>query len=191
MRPNKDEYLMGLAMLAASRTTCIRRGVGCVLANERGHVLAIGYNGVAGGLPHCNQVTGFSFIYANGINKKKQLTGQSTGKMACFGHACEGHWLPPGKDNCEAVHAEQNALLQCDDPWDIHTAYVTLSPCKACMKLLLNTSCKRLVFKEQHADLMPLELWTKAGREYEQLDSITNPLIALLDVVSQGTKPEA
>lgn len=189
MRPNKDEYLMGLAMLAASRTTCIRRGVGCVLANERGHILSIGYNGVAGGMPHCNQVTGFKFIYAKGIDKKKQLTGQSTGEESVYGNVCAGHDLPPGQDNCEAVHAEQNALLQCDDVWDIHTAYVTLSPCKACMKLLLNTGCKRLVFKEQHADLMPLDLWQKAGREFQQMDVITNPLIAFLDVLSQGTKP--
>lgn len=57
-RPTIDEFMMGLAMLASQRTTCIRRGVGCVLANKRGHVLSIGYNGVAAGLLHCNDLQG-------------------------------------------------------------------------------------------------------------------------------------
>jgi len=157
-RPTLDQYLMGFARLAAERTTCIRRGVGCVLANERGHVLAIGYNGVASGLPHCNEETDYY-----------RLTGCSEDTLvAVYGHACAGHDLPPGQDSCEAVHAEQNALLQCRDPWEIHTAYVTLSPCKACLKLLLGTSCKRIVFLEEHVDPAPRELWLKAGREWHQ-----------------------
>ena len=145
MRPSLDEYLMGLAYLASARTTCIRRGVGCVLANVRGHVLAIGYNGVASGLPHCIE-----------------------------GHTCDGHALPPGQDSCEAVHAETNALLQCRDPWSIDTAYVTLSPCKACLKLLLNTGCRRIVFLQEHTDTTPMNLWLKAGRVWEQLKELPN-----------------
>lgn len=149
IRPTLDQYMMSIAKLAATRTTCIRRGVGCVLANERGHILAVGYNGVAAGMPHCNDA--------------KMLDSE----MEYLPHACNGHDLPPGQDSCEAVHAEQNALLQCRDPWAIGTAYVTLSPCKACMKLLLNTSCKRLVILEKHVDTMPLELWERSGRTWE------------------------
>lgn len=140
MRPTLDQYLMSIAQLAATRTTCIRRGVGCVLADRRGHVLSVGYNGVASGLPHCNE-----------------------------SNPCHGHNLPPGQDSCEAVHAEQNALLQCTDPWAISTAYVTLSPCKACLKLLLNTSCERIVFLMEHVDPLPKELWLKAGHKWELL----------------------
>ncbi len=147
-RPTKHEYLMELAVVASRRTTCLRRGVGCVLADERGHVLAIGYNGVARGLPHCNQQV------------------PSTGE---FPYACGGHDLPSGQDACEAVHAEQNALLQCADPDRIRTAYVTLSPCKACLKLLLNTPCERVIFLEEHTDPLPRSLWTKAGRRWERL----------------------
>jgi len=139
-RPTLDQYLMGIAQLAAARTTCIRRGVGCVLANGRGHVLAVGYNGVASGLPHCSTA----------------------------GNACQGHDLPPGQDLCEAVHAEQNALLQCCDPWKIAAAYVTLSPCKACLKLLMNTNCQTIVYLEEHTDPMPKALWLKIGRTWKQ-----------------------
>jgi hypothetical protein len=34
-----------------------------------------------------------------------------------------------GLDVCEAIHAEQNALLQCKDVEQIDTAYVTAMPC--------------------------------------------------------------
>lgn len=147
MRPTLDQYLMELAKIAATRTTCIRRGVGCVLANKRGHVLSIGYNGVARGLPHCNE----------------------RDEHHAWGNLCEGHDLPPGKDQCQAIHAEQNALIQCRDVWEIETAYVTLSPCKACLKLLLNTNCQRIVFLQEHTDPMPKALWLSAGRQWERL----------------------
>lgn len=162
-RPSLDEYLMSLALIAARRTTCIRRGVGCVLANARGHVLSISYNGVAAGLPHCNSEALAPFPnMASHVNK--------SGKRTYFPNACVGHDLPPGQDNCEAVHAEQNALLQCRDPNEISTAYVTLSPCKPCVKLLLNTPCQRIVFYEEHATLEAYALWVdKAGREWINL----------------------
>lgn len=160
MRPDLGHYMMSLAQLAASRTTCIRRGVGCVLTNERGHILAIAYNGVAAGLPHCNEPSRFQ-------------QGPSQPIEVRHHEACVGYDLPPGKDQCEAIHAEQNALLQCRDPWEIETAYVTLSPCKPCLKLLLNTSCRRIVFLEEHVlDKVPEELWRKAGREWINLRSV-------------------
>lgn len=168
-RPSLDQYLMGVAQLAATRTTCIRRGVGCVLSNARGHILAVGYNGVAAGMPHCNEEV------TEQLPTHEMGGGSRFAKVLIRGirvhhpHACKGHDLPPGQDSCEAVHAEQNALLQCRDPWEIDTAYVTLSPCKACMKLLLNTSCSRLVILEKHVDELPLDLWIRAGRTWEIL----------------------
>jgi dCMP deaminase len=148
MRPLLDAYMMELAKVAATRTTCIRRGVGCALMDSRGFLLGLGYNGVASSVPHCNEVHAIGGDYEH------------------LPHVCVGHHLPPGQDSCEAVHAEQNAILQCGDPWKIDTTYVTLSPCKACLKLLLNTSCRRIVFLEEHTDLLPREMWLKAGRSW-------------------------
>jgi deoxycytidylate deaminase len=48
-----------------------------------------------------------------------------------------------GLDVCQAIHAEQNALLQCKDVYDIETIYCTVSPCIHCVKLLLNYFCKK------------------------------------------------
>src|SRR3990167_8057918 len=72
-------------------------------------------------------------------------------------------------DGCQAIHAEQNALLQCRDMYAIHTAYVTASPCMTCCKLLLNTSCQRIVYVEEYPHSAAKDLWTGAGRSWEQL----------------------
>ncbi len=142
MRPSKDMYFSSMALLASSRATCPRRRVGCVLINERGHVLSTGYNGVAAGSRHCTE------------------------------HNCPGASYPSGQglDKCEALHAEQNALLQCRDVWTIDTAYVTASPCVTCTKLLMNTSCKRIVFIDEYPQLEAKELWIGVGRIWQKFD---------------------
>ena len=86
------------------------------------------------------------------------------GGSYCYPHECADSASLSGLnlDACEAVHGEQNALLQCRDVFAIDTAYVTTSPCLTCVKLLLNTSCQRIIFAEPYAHDAPArELWEK------------------------------
>lgn len=161
-RPTKDEWAIGLARLTSTRTTCLRRSVGCVLLSARGHVLATGYNGVAAGMPHCNERA----FKTSSMTHDQRLFRTTTYPNACPGaDAASGTSL----DDCHALHGEQNSLLQCRDVYQIHTAYVTTSPCMTCTKLLLNTSCERIVFDEEYSQGDgPKSLWTKAGRAWEQ-----------------------
>lgn len=167
-RPTRDEWAMGLARLTASRSTCLRRAVGCVLLNERGHVLATGYNGVAAGLPHCNEVTGEmqnpELRTGVGIYRVAEHWEKQT--IPSYNHACPGATAKSGTnlDACGAIHAEQNALLQCRDVYSIDTAYVSTSPCVTCVKLLLNTSCQRIVFAEPYPHGSSERIWVGAGR---------------------------
>ena len=130
-RPSSDEYFLAMAALVSLRATCRRRRVGCVLVDRHKHVLATGYNGVARGVAHCIDT------------------------------ACPGAGLPSGRglDLCEAIHAEQNALLQCRDAKEIETAYITASPCITCIKLFMNTGCKRIVFLEEYPHAAARNLW--------------------------------
>ena len=145
MRPRPDEYFIQMARLVSSRTTCMRRAVGCVLVNDRNHVIATGYNGVAAGQKHCNEHDPFDPLG--------------------YPFACKGAHAESGTDLhlCEAIHAEQNALLQCRDVFEIDTAYVTVSPCITCVKLLMNTSCKRIVTPKIY-DQVAVDLWKNSGR---------------------------
>ena len=144
-----------------------------MLLNARGHVLATGYNGVAAGLPHCNEVTGEVVNPAldRGDGTYREAEHWERDTIHVFGHACSGANSPSGTnlDGCQAIHAEQNALLQCRDIYQIHTCYVTASPCMTCVKLLLNTSCERIVFVEEYPHSAARELWTGAGRAWERL----------------------
>lgn len=178
MRPTRDQWAMGLAMVTSRRATCLRRQVGCVLLNERGHVLATGYNGVAAGRPHCNDVTGQTINPALWVVPENDAPGYFRNAehwemplVPVHDHACPGATAPSGTnlDGCHAVHAEQNAMLQCRDVYAIHTAYVTASPCITCTKLLLNTSCQRIVFLEPYPHSDAQALWESAGRLWERL----------------------
>lgn len=58
-RPSWDEYFMATALLIASRSTCSRLNVGCVIVSEgrqKNRIIAAGYNGFLPGAPHISQV---------------------------------------------------------------------------------------------------------------------------------------
>lgn len=54
-RPTWDEYFIEVARVVATRSTCDRAQVGCVIVRER-RILTTGYNGSPAGLPHCTEV---------------------------------------------------------------------------------------------------------------------------------------
>ena len=160
MRPDHETIFLAQAVLSSQRGTCRRRKVGCVLVDRHNHVLSTGYNGGASGEPHCLDVP------------------------------CAGADLPSGTglSTCEAIHAEANALLQCKDVHAIVTAYVTASPCTDCVKLLLNTSCRRVVaLKPYTHDAASRARWERSGREWLVVSQETRDAvaIALLEAAKQ------
>ena len=54
MRPSWDQYFMQLASLAARRSNCMKRRVGCVIVREK-RVISTGYNGTPRNLRNCNE----------------------------------------------------------------------------------------------------------------------------------------
>ena len=141
-RPPTDFYFLRMAYLVSERGTCARRKVGCVFVNKRNHVIATGYNGNPSGFKHC-------------INQP-----------------CDGAKSKSGEDldKCQAIHAEQNALLQCKDVYDIDRVYTTLEPCVHCIKLLLNTSAKQIIFGEKYVHDLARSLWEISGRGYTYIN---------------------
>jgi len=116
MRLAVDDYFLKMAKLAALRSTCKRRAVGCVLVDRKNHVAATGYNGVPKGFIHC------------------------------IDYPCKGADAPSGTrlNECKAVHAEMNALLQLQSTDEL-TAYLTVTPCFDCAKVLANSNVTRIV----------------------------------------------
>lgn len=54
LRPSWDQYFMQLADLAALRSNCMKRRVGCVIVREK-RVISTGYNGTPRGMTNCNE----------------------------------------------------------------------------------------------------------------------------------------
>lgn len=131
-RPEIAETMLAIANVIATRSTCVRRNVGAVLVDANNRVLSIGHNGPAKGMPHCTD-------------------------KPCAGAECPSG---TGLDLCQAIHAEQNALMFCHDIMKIDKCFVTTSPCVHCVKMLMNTSCKVIMFSETHPHTDPAKtLW--------------------------------
>lgn len=122
MRISTDESFMSIAFILARRSSCARRHVGCVLVDQNNHIIGTGYNGGPKGAPHCTEhpCPGVGFVSGDGLGR------------------------------CEAIHAEQNALMQCKDVMAIHTIYTTTFPCGHCFKMIANTGCHRVVYYDDY-----------------------------------------
>lgn len=117
-RMDQHQYFMALAILASTRSTCVRRKVGCVAVRDK-HVLATGYNGTISDMIHCTEDTCYRKV--NDIPSGEKL------------------------DQCYAVHAEQNILCQAAIHGTSlvgATVYITTTPCITCLKLLAQIGIK-------------------------------------------------
>jgi len=121
MRPDHDEYFMDMAKHAATRATCIRHNVGCIIVDASQKVIATGYNGAPPNLPHCLDV---------GCIRDKEGIPSGEKQEYCYG-----------------VHAEQNALIQAEDRDKLaaSTLYCTHTPCLMCIKMILSAKILRVV----------------------------------------------
>lgn len=122
MRVSNEDVFMAVAAAVSLRGTCPRRQVGCVLVTYQNTILATGFNGAPRGAVHC------------------------------LDRPCPGAALSHGAglDRCAAIHAEQNALIQCSDPFAIEACYTTAFPCMHCFKMLANTGCRRIVYQSKY-----------------------------------------
>ncbi|MBI2298911.1 MAG: dCMP deaminase family protein [Armatimonadetes bacterium] len=140
-KPSWDEYFMAMAVLVASRATCERGHVGCVLVREK-RLLATGYNGPIGNNPDCR--------------------GQALCRKTPDGGCAE---TAHAEQNAVAYAARYGVdLTGC-------TAYLSgYSPCLMCAKLLIQCGCTKVVFRQLYRDAMPLDFLSEAGVTWELYD---------------------
>lgn len=145
-RPTIDEYFMNIAQTVAERSTCLRRQVGAVLVKDK-RILSTGYNGAPVGISNCCD-TGKCMRTARGIKSGTDL------------------------DIDYAVHAEQNAIIQCA----LHgvctegaTMYVTHQPCIQCTRMIINAGVSKVVYLHKYPNAeFAEELMQMAGVVCEQ-----------------------
>ncbi|KAH7057864.1 putative dCMP deaminase [Linnemannia elongata] len=139
LRPSWDSYFMYLANLAARRSNCMKRRVGCVLVREK-RVIATGYNGTPKNLTNCNE---------GGCLRCNQAT--PCGK---------------GLDRCLCMHAEENALLEAgrERVGKESTIYCNTCPCLGCAIKIVQVGVSEVVYSESYGmDDLTAEVFRNAG----------------------------
>ena len=143
-----DIAYMNMASCLRELSFATRSKVGCIIVNPDGQIITQGYNGMPKGFP----------------NECEHL--DENGNLVT---------------NDEVLHAESNAIAKCAKSSEGQckgaTAYVTLSPCLQCSKLIVQSGIKRVVFREEYRDVTPLIFLLKGGSEVQMLDTLHKKLI--------------
>ncbi|CDK24211.1 unnamed protein product [Kuraishia capsulata CBS 1993] len=152
LRPSWDSYFMKLADLAALRSNCMKRRVGCVIMRES-RVIATGYNGTPRHMTNCNE-GGCSRCNTNS-------TGLST---------------------CLCLHAEENALLESgrDRIGTNATLYCNTCPCLTCSIKIVQSGIKEVVYSQSYnMDELSAAVFKEAGVQLRQFTPPTTGTFVL------------
>ena len=126
LRPTWDSYFMRLADLAALRSNCMKRRVGCVVVREN-RVIATGYNGTPKYLTNCNE---------GGCPRCNKGEGSGAGLSTCL-----------------CLHAEENALLEAgrDRIQGNGVLYCNTCPCLTCSIKIVQSGVKEVVYAQSYS----------------------------------------
>lgn len=117
-------------------------------------------------LSHCKRKQVGALIVKNRMIISDGYNGAPTG----FNNSCEDE---NNKTHWYVLHAEANAILKtassthnCDGA----TLYLTLSPCRDCSKLILQSGIKRLVFLHKYKDSSGIDFLKETDVEVVEFD---------------------
>ncbi len=145
-RPGWDEYFMSIARVVASRSNCVKRKVGAIIARDR-RIVSTGYNGTPRGTRNCNE----------------------GGCPRCNAFAEGGTKL----DECLCSHGEENAITQAAyHGVSVRggALYTTFCPCLICTKMIINAGIDEVVYNAEYPmGDVSLALLREAGVKVRQL----------------------
>lgn len=132
-RISKIDTYLNVAEVFAYRSTCIKRKYGAVIVKDDA-VVSTGYNGAPRGFPNCCDIG-------------------SCPRIRLDMHQGEGYGI------CRAIHAEQNALLNCSREQtigaDLYLAGVNpednsvhqAKPCPLCARLIIQAGIRNVIMR--------------------------------------------
>ena len=116
-------------------------------------------------LSHCNRKQVGALIVRDGMIVADGYNGTPSGfPNACENDGGETHWY--------VLHAEANAITKlARSTHGAHgaTLYITLSPCRDCAKLILQSGIVRVVYADAYKDRDGLDFLKKAGVTLDHL----------------------
>ncbi|CAK7228434.1 Deoxycytidine monophosphate (dCMP) deaminase [Sporothrix bragantina] len=159
LRPSWDRYFMSLASLAAQRSNCMKRRVGCVLVREH-RVVSTGYNGTPRGLRNCGE---------GGCGRCNGGVGAGVGLATCLClHAEENALLEAGRERIP-TSSLANTILYCDT-----------CPCLTCSIKIVQVGIGEVVYSQGYSmDAETAAVFREAGVRLRQYIPPTQGLIHL------------
>lgn len=124
-----------------------------------------------GKLSYCKRKQVGAIIVKDRMIISDGYNGTPTG----FENFCEDE---EGYTKWYVLHAEANAILKVaasTQSCEGATLYITLSPCKACSKLIHQSGINRVVYQVAYKDNSGLEFLQKAGVELTHMNEIKTP----------------
>ena len=121
-----------------------------------------------GALSHCERKQVGALIVKDSMIISDGYNGTPTG----FDNCCEDE---NKKTQWYVLHAEANAIMKVAKSTNNSngaTLYITLSPCRECSKLVLQSGIKRVVYLNAYKDDSGLKFLEKAGVEIEHIPNI-------------------
>lgn len=162
LRPGWDNYFMTLASLAARRSNCMKRRVGCVVVSHNRRVISTGYNGTPRGIRNCGE---------GGCPRCNQGLGSGHGLATCL-----------------CIHAEENALLEAgrDRLREGAVLYCDTCPCLTCSIKIAQVGISEVVYAQGYSmDTDTAAVFREAGVRLRQFVpvSLVFSLFPLYDVL--------
>jgi len=115
-------------------------------------------------LSHCTRKQVGALLVKNGVIISDGYNGTPSGfPNTCENEIGETHWY--------VLHAEANAILKvAKSTNNAHgsTLYITLSPCKDCCKLILQSGITRMVYLDAYKDTTAIDFLKNSGIEVVQ-----------------------
>jgi dCMP deaminase len=155
MRPDWDNYFLGIVKSVAVRQTCDRGRTGCVIVKNN-RVLTTGYAGSPPGLPHCDDI-------GHLIEESRDV----------FIHP-NIHYGEPHQHCIRTIHAEMNAINQAAKygvSVDGGTLYCSMTPCYRCAMSIISVGIVRVVCQAKyHSSQRAEEMFKIVGIELDYKD---------------------
>ncbi len=118
-------------------------------------------------LSHCTRKQVGAIIVKDGMIISDGYNGAPSG----FDNCCENEL---GETHWYVLHAEANAILKvAKSTHNCHgaTLYLTLSPCKDCSKLVVQSGISRVVYVNGYKDTSGVDFLKEAGISIEQIEN--------------------
>lgn len=93
------------------------------------------------------------------------------GTPSGFSNECEDS---DGNTHWYVLHAEANAITKCTCSCKDATLYITMSPCKECTKLIIQSGISRVVYDETYKDSSGIQFLKQYGIICESSKSISD-----------------